>query len=400
MYKLSINLFGHSDFAMRLPNVVAFWACLLVALWIINKKLINPISKFVLFAVLFLNPFVLDFYSLCRGYGLSMFLHFAFLSCIWHFKDKKSIPVLYFAFVLLSLASLSLLTNLVLFPVYSIALWLTTFAEQPGRNLKKHLVLAPVIAGIVTLSLVAKPISYLIKYNEFEFGVASIWDSIKSLILRSFSILPKEDFMWIYDILTIFMLSIIIYVLYHSLKEKKNRLFAISFITLIILLHILCFGFGIMFPAERKTTMYIPILALLFSNHLYNYKIAEHRKITMNAIVFAGCISLLAFNKTDRTIEWDYDRKTKDFIMQIHDKANNKPIVVITEWYFTPTAVYYVETLGLNNIVLLPYNKNFDLSTKPEMVISHTKEMMKNDEYVLLDSDAGLGLYYRGKGAF
>jgi hypothetical protein len=400
LYKLSIRLFGQGDFAMRLPNVLAYWACLSVALWVINKKLINTISKFVLFVILFLNPYVLDFYSVCRGYGLSMFFHFTFLIFIWHFKDKKSIPVLYFAFFLLSLASLSLLTNLILFPVYTITLWLICFAEQPSRNLKIHLVLAPFITGIVTLSIVAKPISYLVKYKEFEFGVASIWDSIKSIIQRSFSSLPKEDFLWALDFLTIFLLLIIIYVLYHSFKEKKNRFFTISFITLIILLHILCFGLGILFPTERKTTLYIPLLALLFSTHLFRYKVAEHRKASANALAFLGCVFLLVFNKKDRTIEWDYDRKTKDFMLQIQDKANNKPVVVLTEWYFTPTAEYYLKTLGLKNIVLLPYSKNFDLSSKPNMVICKTKQMLQNNEYVLLDSDVDLGLYYRKKGGF
>lgn len=395
LYKLSISLLGHSDFAMRLPNVLAFWACLLVALWLINKKLVNPISKFVLFAILFLNPYILDFYSLCRGYGLSMFFHFAFLSCIWHFKDKKSIPILYLAYALLTLACLSLLTNLVLFPAYSLALWAMCYSDQPNQNLKKHLILAPVISGIITLSLVAKPIIYLIKYNEFEFGVASIWDSFKSLIQRTFSILPRQDFMWVHDILTILLLLIIVYVLYISLKERKNRFFSISFILLIIILHILCFGFGIMFPTERKTTMYIPILALLFSNHLYNYKPTEDRKTITNAIAFIGCILLLISNKIDRTTEWAYDRKTKDYILHIHENTHNQPIVLLAEWYFTPTAEYYVKTLGLKNIVLLPYNKNFDLSGKPEMVISHTKQMIKNDEYVLLESDGELGLYFK-----
>lgn len=400
LFKLSINLFGHSDFAMRLPNVIAFWACLSLALWVINRKLTNPISKFVLFAILFLNPYVLDFYSVCRGYGLSMFFHFSFLVCIGHFKDKKSIPVLYFSFVLLSLASLSLLTNLILFPVYTIALWLICFAEQPIRNLKIHLLLAPVVSGMATLFLVAKPIGYLMKYKEFEFGVGSIWDSIKSLIQRSVSSLPKEDFMWILDLLTIFLVLIIIYVLYRSFKEKKNIILAISFIALIMLLHILCFGFGILFPTERKTTMYIPLLALLFSTHLFRYKVAEYRKASANALALIGCIALLVFNKRDRTIEWNYDRKTKDFMLQIQDRANNKPLVLLTEWYFTPTAEYYVETLGLKNVVLLPYSKNFDLSSKPNMVICKTKQLLRNNEFVLLDSDVDLGLYYIKSGAF
>lgn len=395
LYKLSTGIFGHSDFAMRLPNVLAFWGTLIVALLIIKKKLISPISKIVLFAILFLNPFVLDFYSLCRGYGLSMFFHFGFLACIWHFRDKKNIPILYLAYVFLSLACLSLLTSLILFPAYTLGLWILFKSDQIPQKAKKHIILAPVISGIITLILVAKPILYLTKSNEFEYGVASIWDSFKSIVLSTFNSLPRAEYMWVYDILTIILLLIVVYILFTSLKKGKNRYFSISLIILLILLHVLCFGLGIMFPVDRKVTIYIPVLAVLFSNHLNNFHPVEPRNTIINIATFLGCILILLSNKLDRTTEWAYDRKTKDYILQIHEYTKNEPTLLLAEWWFTPTAEYYIKTLALKNIVLTPYNKNFDLSCKPDMVISYKHQMIHNTEYVLLDSDSELGLYSR-----
>lgn len=397
LYKISTGLFGQSDFAMRLPNVLAFFGTLWIAWFIIDKKLVNPISKVVFFALLFLNPFVLDFYSLCRGYGLSMFFHLGFLACIWHFQDKKNVAVLYLAYAFLMLACLSLLTSLVLFPTYTLALWITSKSDLMDRKQRRHLILIPIVFGIITLGLVAKPILYLMQSNEFEYGVASIWDSFKSIILSSFNMLSRQDFMWVYDVLTVILFLLLIYVLYYSIKNRKNRYFSVGIILLIVLLHVLCFGLGIMFPVDRKVTIYIPILALLFANHLNNYTPRGHRTIITHSLAVLACLLILFSNKLDRTTEWAYDRKTKDFIVEIGKHSKNEPTVLLTEWWFNPTAEYYIKTLKLKNIQLVPYDKNFDLSRKPDMVISYSNQMIDNNEYVLVDSEGELGLYSKRK---
>lgn len=392
LYKLSTGVFGQSDFAMRLPNVLTFFGCLWITFFIIQTKLTNPTSKFVFFAILFLNPFVLDFFSLCRGYGLSMFFHFGFLAAIWHFHDTKRISVLYLAYAFLIFACLSLLTSLVLFPTYTLALWITSRSAQLDRKQLKHVVLAPTISGIIALGLLAKPILYLMNSNEFEYGVASIWDSFKSVILSTFTMVSREDFMWVYDVLTVVFLIILIYVLYVSLKNRKNTYFSVSVIVFIVFLHILCFGLGIMFPVDRKVTIYMPILALLFANYINTHP-AKHQDRVSTALGVLVCIVALLSNKLGQTTEWAYDRKTKDFMLQIDQLAKNDPKVLLTEWWFNPSADYYIQTRQLKNIELLPYDKNFDLTLKPDMVIAFTKEMVNQHEYTLVDSDGELGLY-------
>ncbi len=394
LYKVSTSIFGQNDFAMRLPNVLAFFGCLWIAFFIVRTKLSSPTSKFVFFAILFFNPFVLDFYSLCRGYGLSMFFHFGFLAAIWHFHDTKRISMLYIAYGCLIFACLSLLTSLVLFPTYTLALWITSKSHQFDRKHLKHIILVPIISGIIALLLLAKPILYLINSNEFEYGVASIWDSFKSVILSTFTMVSRQDFMWVYDVLTVVFLFILIYVLYVSIKQRKNIYVSVSVMVFIVLLHVLCFGLGIMFPVDRKVTIYIPILALLFANQINNLPTERLNRVT-TVLSFSACILALLSNKLDRTTEWAYDRKTKDFILHVDQLAKNDPKVLLTEWWFNPSADYYIKTLKLKNIQLLPYDKKFDLRSKPDMVIAFTKEMVNNPSYRLVDAVGGLGLYTR-----
>lgn len=395
LYKLSIGIFGHSDFAMRLPNVLAFFGSFAVALFVIKEKLSSPSSKIVLFAFLFFNPFVLDFYSLCRGYGLSMFFHLAFLACIWHFQTTKKTRLLYLAFAFLLLACLSLFTSLVLFPAYTLAFWLLSRSQQFDRHQKKHLFLAPVIFGTLTLALIIQPIRFLMNSNELEFGVASIWDSFKSIILSSFNFLPRQDFMWVYDVLTALFLLALIYVFYRSFKTRNNRYFSISTLLLIVLLHVLCFGLGIMFPVDRKVTLYVPILALLFANQLNNYSPKNHLNIATITLALAASVLFMASNKLDRTTEWAYDRTTKDYLLEIRAQAQQSTKTVQTEWWFNPTAEYYLKTRNMKNIVLLPYNKAFDLSAHPDFVIAYKHQMRNNTEYRLLISNEESALYSR-----
>jgi len=394
LYKLSVGIFGHSDFAMRLPNVLAYFGTFIVAMSLLKTQITTPITKFLFFAILILNPFTLDFYSLCRGYGLSMFFHFAFLASMWNYLEKRRISTLYFAYAMLILASLSLLTSLILFPIYTIAFWFVIFSQKPNNQQKKHIILVPVISGLFTLALVIKPIFFLMGRDEFKFGVSSIWDSFKSIILSSFDFVSRENYMWVFDVMTVLFMLSLTYVLFVSFKKRRNKYFSISMILLIVVLHLLLFGFGIMFPVDRKVTIYIPLLAVLFANHLDTVLLFEGRRALGLIIASVASLLIVASNQLDRTTEWAYDRKTKDFIFQIHAENKNEPKLLLAEWWFNPTAEYYIKSQNLKNIVLLPYDKNFDLSSSPDLVIAY-KEQMNNNAYKLINSEGEVGLYQK-----
>jgi hypothetical protein len=65
------HLFGESELALRLPNVVVFGLYGAASLALL-AQLRHIAAKVAGFAVLLLNPFLLEFFSLARGYGLSL----------------------------------------------------------------------------------------------------------------------------------------------------------------------------------------------------------------------------------------------------------------------------------------------------------------------------------------
>ena len=84
--RITYALWGNEEWALRLPNVLAFglflYASVRIAYRLVTTRLLP------LFVVLLLcgNPYVLDFFSLSRGYGLSL----AFMTyALWQFVDDK-----------------------------------------------------------------------------------------------------------------------------------------------------------------------------------------------------------------------------------------------------------------------------------------------------------------------
>src|SRR5205085_1395777 len=63
--------FGTSELSLRLPNVLAFLLYLTCAMLLL-ERIDSTLTRVAGFVLLAMNPFVLDFFALARGYGLAM----------------------------------------------------------------------------------------------------------------------------------------------------------------------------------------------------------------------------------------------------------------------------------------------------------------------------------------
>ncbi|MCX6578298.1 MAG: hypothetical protein NTV82_18155, partial [Candidatus Aminicenantes bacterium] len=90
--KISSALGGTSEFVLRLPNLLAYAAYLLFAFLILNRFVKTKIIVLCGYLLLSLNPYVLDYFSLCRGYGLSLGFLMASLFFFFSFLDRTAGP--------------------------------------------------------------------------------------------------------------------------------------------------------------------------------------------------------------------------------------------------------------------------------------------------------------------
>ena len=68
---LAARWIGRSELALRIPNVAAFAGFAAAALVLI-RRLRHPASRLLAAVLLLLNPFVLELFSLARGYGIAL----------------------------------------------------------------------------------------------------------------------------------------------------------------------------------------------------------------------------------------------------------------------------------------------------------------------------------------
>jgi len=88
--KLFSVLAGTSELVLRLPNLVGFAVYLLFSFLIIDTFVKNKLAAFCGFLWLSTNLYLLEFFSLCRGYGLSLGLLMAAL--FFFFRFLKRLP--------------------------------------------------------------------------------------------------------------------------------------------------------------------------------------------------------------------------------------------------------------------------------------------------------------------
>ena len=69
--RLSTATFGVPEWALRLPNVLAFALYLGSGVWI-ARRLSSAVATLVFLVLLVCNPFLLEFFGLARGYGLGL----------------------------------------------------------------------------------------------------------------------------------------------------------------------------------------------------------------------------------------------------------------------------------------------------------------------------------------
>jgi hypothetical protein len=118
---------GSSEFVLRLPNLLGFLFYLLFSFFIVNKFK-NRWLAVGGFLLLNLNVYVLDFFSLCRGYGLSLDFLMACLFFYVSFLEKRfenrssGGRDLSLAFIM---AAFSVFANITMLNVYLSLLFLT-----------------------------------------------------------------------------------------------------------------------------------------------------------------------------------------------------------------------------------------------------------------------------------
>jgi hypothetical protein len=340
---ISSHLFGAKEFALRLPNILSFGIFWFFLFRIAKTFLKSSATQLALLLILCGNPFILDFFSLCRGYGLSIAFVTASLFYVFRIAALRndSKPIHYFCGFIF--AALALSANLNTLNYFLIALALIVFSLLFFKPKNQIILLAVLLLpGGVILYFSLDQLFFLRDKNELYFGTDNIHTTIDNLICSGFY--SRFGFEHV-DILRYLLYGLIL--LAGFLIVRKRLFFnpgtfafiiLIGIFTALITEHLL---FDSLYPINRSSLYLYPVILLAF---LMNIESLKFRAVQILIILSSVSFILvnIPFYNFKTTMTWSEDQDVKAAMLSIRDDIRDKSIhIAECTWIFEPVINYY-----------------------------------------------------------
>lgn len=350
--KVGSLFLGDAPWQLRIFSVLA-WLLYGYSAIKMSVKVNHRVLSLGFFILLVANPFLLDFFSLARGYGLAS----AFtLASIWKSltvleKEKWEMEDWVPAFFLGSLAVFSNYTTLYFFMALTGSYLLLAIYKQGWRQFfpirfNKWLL----IVGCTGIAAVSNLLFIKLYTGDLEYGgndglVHSIFGSLVSSSLY-IPYLTSSTLFLAYLIFVLVTL-VAVYGFYKFLiKKKVTQLVFICFITVCMLLFNVLFhvAFGTPYLLSRTTLVFYPcivVLVFLGINEMTLPQIMKPWLLRLFSLVLSG---IFIFNfLSNANLQYCYEWKEQADIKKCLDlvKDNGAHKVLIHKWYSGVFKNYY-----------------------------------------------------------
>lgn len=366
LIKLSTTLFGFNALSCRLPNIVAGLIFLLTSYKISYILFKMALLRFVFQILMISNPYVIEFFSLARGYGLSISLMTLSLYFLLLETERKILLAILFG----ALATYANITQLnYLIPLLAIILYWSV----SQRFLTRTFILKSLSILLIMSGLLVIPILKMIRTNQFSYwGNSGFWNETFLPLLKS-SVQGEGYFSGMTT--TIFILVIVLSLLYSVLKLMYRWCGNEDNISNSLILNFVFFGaivynvaqhymFDIPYLNARTAIFFYPLYILAVSSNITGL---NNKKFNKGMIIYAlfGVFGLLHISRTynlHSSYEWWYDGDNKKVIDKLERSRTEKPVSFKCNWLFQPSLTYYIKAEKHNKILPPPYQKSIDTS--------------------------------------
>jgi len=366
---LTQNL-GNEEWVIRIPNIfghLIYMIFTFLILWRFGKReFIFPA-----FLLLNLNPYLFDFFSCARGYGLSTSLMIPSIYFILEYIKKYNPLYLTLSFLFAVLAVFTLVTLLNYYLVLvgiTISMIILGFLLKP-KNLKSivYYSIGLLIVGLSSYLLYQYLQSVILRLSDRSFVKHNLSfnfyeGTIRTIAFRSIYTKDSGHIVTIisYTIMATYLIAVI-FLLADAVRKKTEVIYKTTFILLIIGVAMalsVTFQheiFQIKFPSDRAALFFIPVFMLLIVFLLFDLYEKKYFKIPSLILVFIFT-GLVTYNVLKHCnfryyVDWDFDMAGKEMLNDIRDNLPNtgeiKAINLGTFWIFEPSANYYRTTRNL-----------------------------------------------------
>lgn len=356
-------LFGNSEFVLRLPNFMAHFVYLTFS-YLILKKLSDNVLVLCGFLLLNLNPYLLDFFSIARGYGLAVAW---MMGSIYYFidfhttNDKKKLTLaLVFAYMSV-LSNFSLLIYFASLVIIINLIWITSVTKKLSvKDLIKQNI--PLVITLLLLFIVLyEPIRKLVKFGGlYSGGENGFWtDTVGSLVDTSLYGQPYFSYARIVLLWFIFIVIIAMSITFiYDIIKTKHFLISNLFTLFFFLLLLPCFVsicqhliIGSKFLINRMAIFFIPLFFIsivYFINHfVYAGRLVLLKYFFIISLTLFVSIHTALSTNTKSFLSWRFDAQTKEMLNDLQTIAANEhktKIKLGISWLYQATINYYIQT--------------------------------------------------------
>ncbi|HTF06373.1 MAG TPA: hypothetical protein VK826_20215 [Bacteroidia bacterium] len=379
--RVCVDWFGANDFLFRLPNVIAGGCYILFSGLLVYR--LNMAAHFKVAAFLLINghTLALEFFSLARGYGLS--LGFIMITLYFVFRLFETRKILLYSFlstVTICLAAISSFTvmNFALYCV--VAVFFTGLLLLPwksaGKKALAFLVSAHTVifvGGCCFMLMLVKMLLHMQEDQTLYFGAPTLDDSVWSVTYGSYSGIDQRipgitD--WLTCASIVFFALSCLFTLFHVRKFKSEPvsgfgIFAVAGLAACIGAHVIQNQYmDVLYPLARTGVYWLPLFSVAV---VCGFLLSPERVRRFTGFIFmAFCIfpvlSTLFFMNYSRTFSWpecaDVDVAMQALILDA--KSRQQPsnrASVSCGFELLPVVNYYICTENARNINIIMHEE-------------------------------------------
>ena len=337
--KLSLILGSETVFCLRWLSIISFILTCCFGLWWI-KSLENTSIKLLAFCLIFLNPYLLDYFGLARGYASGiMFQCLSILFFIRGISNHNRLTL----FSALAFSGLSAISNYS-FVYFYFGFALVYFFELYFKNgitfLKNRSFYIDLFFTLGITSLIIRAFVFMIRCSGDFIGAG------EPSFLSMFHVF--SDGLLYYKItfskLTQYGISLLVSIIaavscFYGIFKKKEHLnnifYYVSLILTIMLITMVVnyFCFHIVYPFYRAAQLlFIPVYIVVVS--LINFKLSSNKFIAPG--IFAFCFLLIINFTLSANLKYTFDFKEQadsESCFNIVEKLNAKKVGISPELY-------------------------------------------------------------------
>lgn len=370
--KLCERWFGASELALRGPNLMA-----LVLYLVYGALFLRPLPALAAalgYPLLIGNTYLMEFFTLARGYGLSFGL---LMMALYHLHQAlvtqrvAHLALFHLACILASLANLTLLgTHVAGLLTWYLALALRYRAGGEVRGALRNGTVINLIMCTLACAILAGPVGNVLSENALDFGGKGGFYQT-TVLTWARSMAPRhqagDTVVALLQAAIVLVTVVAVVLLVKRYLRAGQEASATSLALLVVsgLLLFSCLGaelqhhlFGVDRLVDRFALFLVPLVLLLFVLVMAEAMTRQLRVWASALLAGVALHSSLSFASDFgpfKSIEWQYDVNTEQAVRAVlkdiaEHPLDQRPATVAGNWLLEPSWNFYKQTLHVDHL--------------------------------------------------